>query len=83
MTLLIFGFYFFYLKVKKKYYKLARICHPDRAAEGEKSVAEEKFAIIHQAYVVLSDPREREKNTTMVLMCYLLEQQKVPSGNIF
>lgn len=61
MTLLIFGFYFFYLKVKKNYYKLARICHPDRVAEDEKSVAKEKFAIIHQAYVVLSDPREREK----------------------
>lgn len=47
-------------KVKKSYYKLARVFHPDRAAEHKKNEACEKFNIIHNAYSILSDPEKKQ-----------------------
>ncbi|XP_055308587.1 J domain-containing protein CG6693-like [Sitodiplosis mosellana] len=46
-------------EVKKSYYKLARIFHPDRAADFEKNEACEKLNIIHNAYSILSDPMKK------------------------
>lgn len=46
--------------MKKSYYSLARIHHPDRVCNNDKSIANEKFFIIHQAYLVLSDPEQRK-----------------------
>lgn len=40
------------------YFKLAKIHHPDRV-EGEKSDANEKFNILHQAYSILSNPNTK------------------------
>lgn len=42
--------------MKKSYYNLARIYHPDRTAVHEKAEACAKFNIIHNAYAILSDP---------------------------
>lgn len=47
--------------MKKSYYRLARIYHPDRVAESEKCNAQEKFSIVHKAYCILSDAQERKK----------------------
>ena len=46
--------------VKKNYRKLAAKWHPDRHPPENKSVAEEKFKTIAQAYEVLSDPEKRK-----------------------
>lgn len=40
---------------------MARIFHPDKATEDEKSNANEKFNIVHQAYLILSDPEKRSQ----------------------
>jgi curved DNA-binding protein len=45
--------------IKKAFRKLARVHHPDVAAE--KANAEEKFKQINEAYEVLSDPEKRKK----------------------
>lgn len=45
--------------MKKSYYKLALKFHPDRVASNYKQTATEKFNIIHQAYVILSDDPKR------------------------
>lgn len=45
--------------MKKSYYKLAKLHHPDKASEDEKLTANEKFSIIHQAYSLLSDTERR------------------------
>lgn len=45
--------------MKKSYYKLAKLHHPDKASEDEKSTANEKFSIIHQSYTVLSNIEKR------------------------
>lgn len=47
--------------VKKSYYRLARIHHPDKSDIGGKSTAATKFNIIHQAYIILSNPETRLK----------------------
>ena len=46
-------------EIKKAYYKLARIYHPDKA-QGDKKVAQEKFKLISEAYAILSDPQKRK-----------------------
>lgn len=48
------------LLVKTNYYRLARIYHPDRAPDAEKSIANEKFNILHQAYSILSNPETKK-----------------------
>lgn len=47
--------------MKKSYYKLAKIFHPDRVAAHETNEACEKFNIIHTAYSILSDPIKKEQ----------------------
>lgn len=47
--------------MKKSYYKLAKIFHPDRAADHDKNEASEKFNIIHHAYSILSDPSKKQQ----------------------
>lgn len=46
--------------VKTNYYRLARIHHPDRVSDAEKSVAKEKFNILHQAYSILANPETKK-----------------------
>lgn len=46
--------------VKKNYYKLARMFHPDRAAAHKRNEACEKFNIVHNAYSILSDPIKKQ-----------------------
>lgn len=46
--------------VKASYYRLARVYHPDRVDESQKSVANEKFAALHQAYSILADPEKKK-----------------------
>lgn len=52
--------YILFLSVKKSYYRLARIHHPDKSSETHKLSAE-KFNIIHQAYMILSNAESRMK----------------------
>lgn len=47
--------------VKKGYYKLVKVHHPDRVPESEKLHAKEKFQIIHQAYQILSNVDQKKK----------------------
>lgn len=49
------------MAVKKNYYRLALIHHPDRVPDTEKNIAKEKFSILHKAYVILSNIDERQK----------------------
>lgn len=51
----------FLYTVKKSYYNLARIYHPDRTAADEKAEACTKFNIIHNAYAILSDPIKKSQ----------------------
>lgn len=46
--------------MKKRYYKLALIYHPDRVSANEKQSATHNFNIIHQAYSILSNPEKKE-----------------------
>lgn len=46
--------------VKKSYYKLALIHHPDRVSADEKQRATNDFNIIHQAYSILSNPEKKQ-----------------------
>lgn len=50
-------------EIKKAFRKLARMHHPDVAAD--KATAEEKFKEINEAYEVLSDPEKRKKYDTL------------------
>ena len=50
----------FSVVVKKSYYKLALIYHPDRVDSVEdKELAKEKFNLIHNAYSILSDATKK------------------------
>lgn len=46
--------------MKKQYYKLALIHHPDRVSADNKLKAKEEFNIIHQAYNILSDVEKKK-----------------------
>lgn len=46
--------------MKKKYYQLALIHHPDRVVEGKKEEAKHDFHLIHQAYSILSDAEKKQ-----------------------
>lgn len=46
--------------MKKSYYKLARLYHPDRVATNEEEEAKGKFNIIHNAYSILSDASKKK-----------------------
>lgn len=45
--------------MKKSYYKLAKLFHPDRVASSKQDEAKEKFNIIHNAYSILSDATKK------------------------
>lgn len=44
--------------MKRSYYRLARLYHPDRVEDNEKD--DEKFNIIHNAYTILSDSAKKD-----------------------
>lgn len=46
--------------MKANYYRLARVYHPDRVDAAQKSIAKEKFSILHQAYSILSNPKTKQ-----------------------
>lgn len=46
--------------VKANYYRLARVCHPDRVDETQKAEASEKFVALHLAYSILADPEKKK-----------------------
>lgn len=47
--------YFSFSPVKKAYYKLSLLVHPDRVPEGEKEIATEKFKILTKLQSILTD----------------------------
>jgi len=47
-------------EIKKAFRKLSKKFHPDRVAEKDKKMAQEKFADISEAYQTLKDPKKRE-----------------------
>lgn len=46
--------------VKKSYYRLARIYHPDRVPVEQKEEAHEKFNVVHNAYSIICDAAKKE-----------------------
>lgn len=46
-------------EIKKSYYKLSLIVHPDRVPESEKEDATEKFKVLSKIYSILSDKDKR------------------------
>ena len=56
-------------EIKKAYFKLAKVYHPDRHLEPEMAVLKEKFeslfTAIHGAYQTLSDPAKRQEYDMM------------------
>lgn len=46
--------------MKANYYRLARLIHPDRVDDEEKTVANEKFKILHDAYFILANPETKK-----------------------
>lgn len=49
------------IAVKKGYYKLARLYHPDRVAADRVEGAKAKFKIIHNAYAILSNAEKKKQ----------------------
>lgn len=45
----------FEFAVKKAYYKLSLLVHPDRVTEAEKEIATEKFKILTKLHTTLTD----------------------------
>lgn len=62
---------------------MALINHPDRVTDDDKENAKEKFSIIHQAYVVLSDSNKKQQydNGCDVLFANATKS-RVRNGNI-
>lgn len=46
-------------EIKANYYRLALIHHPDRTKNTDKTIAIEKFDILHRAYSILSNPHTK------------------------
>lgn len=47
------------ITVKKAYYKISLIVHPDRVEESEKQEATEKFKVLSKIYTILTDQNKR------------------------
>lgn len=47
--------------MKRSYYKLALLYHPDRVAVEDKEEAKNKFNIIHNAYSILTDATKKRE----------------------
>lgn len=47
--------------MKKSFFKLAKLYHPDRVAADEIEEAKNKFNIIHNAYSILSDASKKKQ----------------------
>lgn len=47
--------------MKKSYYRLARLFHPDRVPANQIEEAKAKFNIIHNAYAILSDGEKKKQ----------------------
>lgn len=50
---------FILIKVKKAYYRLSLLVHPDRVKIDEKNVATEKFQVLSKLYTILTDDNKR------------------------
>lgn len=48
------------LVVKSSYYKMAREFHPDRVSIEDKTVTNNKFNVIHQAYTILTNEEKKK-----------------------
>lgn len=46
-------------EIKKAYYKVSLLVHPDRANEDDRSTATKKFQAVSQVYRILSNPDKR------------------------
>lgn len=46
-------------EVKKAYYKLSLVVHPDRVSSGDRSLATKKFQALGKVYSILSDDEKR------------------------
>lgn len=46
-------------EIRKAYYKLSLIVHPDRVQESEKEEATEKFKVLSRIYAILADKNKR------------------------
>lgn len=46
-------------EIKFSYYRLARICHPDRVNDVDKTITTKKFNNLHRAYKILADPNAK------------------------
>lgn len=49
------------IAVKKSYYRLARLYHPDRTPSHQIEEAKAKFNIIHNAYAILTDAEKKKQ----------------------
>ncbi|KAJ9165962.1 hypothetical protein P3X46_020772 [Hevea brasiliensis] len=57
------------LEIKAAYRRLARVLHPDVAANGQKEETTFEFIKIHEAYETLSDPEKRADYDRSLFWC--------------
>ncbi|XP_066582130.1 J domain-containing protein CG6693-like [Prorops nasuta] len=55
-------------QVKKAYYKMSLLVHPDRVEEDKKIEATEKFKVLRSVYCVLSDKEKRRIYDFMLML---------------
>lgn len=52
-------YFIVHVKVKKAYYRLSLLVHPDRVKIDEKELATEKFQVLSKLYTILTDDNKR------------------------